>query len=111
MPSEGSRFECVCPPGSSGDRCSQASCTNEGRCLEGRWSLISVQRELLFLRLYFAEAELSVGGTGYFEMSIAHEMETRMELEVELKTTTLHGVILHAHGPTDYHMLEVSPSR
>ncbi|VDO60529.1 unnamed protein product [Heligmosomoides polygyrus] len=91
VPSEGSRFECVCPPGSSGDRCSQASCTNEGRCLE--------------------EAELSVGGTGYFEMSIAHEMETRMELEVELKTTTLHGVILHAHGPTDYHMLELVDGR
>ncbi|PIO70015.1 cadherin domain protein, partial [Teladorsagia circumcincta] len=91
VPSEGSRFECVCPPGSSGDRCSQASCANEGRCLE--------------------EAELSVGGTGYFEMSIAHEMETRMELEVELKTTTLTGVILHAHGPSDYHMLELIDGR
>ncbi|KAK6055934.1 cadherin domain protein [Cooperia oncophora] len=91
VPSEGSRFECVCPPGSSGDRCSQASCENEGRCLE--------------------EAELSVGGTGYFEMSIAHEMETRMELEVELKTTTLTGVILHAHGPSDYHMLELVDGR
>ncbi|KAK5983570.1 hypothetical protein GCK32_004417 [Trichostrongylus colubriformis] len=91
VPSEGSRFECVCPPGSSGDRCSQASCTNEGRCLE--------------------EAELSVGGTGYFEMSIAHEMETRMELEVELKTTSLTGVILHAHGPSDYHMLELVDGR
>ncbi|VDO27944.1 unnamed protein product [Haemonchus placei] len=91
LPSEGSRFECVCPPGSSGDKCSQASCANEGRCLE--------------------EAELSVGGSGYFEMSIAHEMETRMELEVELKTTSLMGVILHAHGPSDYHMLELVNGR
>ncbi|VDL72367.1 unnamed protein product, partial [Nippostrongylus brasiliensis] len=91
VPSEGSRFECVCPPGSSGDRCSQASCPNEGRCLE--------------------EAELSVGGTGYFEMSIAHEMETRMELEVELKTTTTHGVILHSHGPSDFHLLELVDGR
>lgn len=55
----------------------------------------------------FPEAELSVGGDGYFEMSIAHELETRMEMEVELKTTSLKGVILHAHGPSDYHILEV----
>ncbi|KAJ1372475.1 hypothetical protein KIN20_034644 [Parelaphostrongylus tenuis] len=86
VPSDGARFECICPPGSSGNRCSEASCSNEGRCLE--------------------EAELSVGGNGYFEMSIAHEMETRLELEVELKTTTFKGVILHADGPSDYHTLE-----
>uniref|UniRef100_A0A0K0DCV7 Cadherin domain protein n=1 Tax=Angiostrongylus cantonensis TaxID=6313 RepID=A0A0K0DCV7_ANGCA len=91
VPSDGARFECICPPGSSGNRCSEASCLNEGRCLE--------------------EAELSVGGNGYFEMSIAHEMETRLELEVELKTTTFKGVILHADGPSDYHTLELVDGR
>ncbi|VDM52768.1 unnamed protein product [Angiostrongylus costaricensis] len=91
VPSDGARFECICPPGSSGNRCSEASCSNEGRCLE--------------------EAELSVGGNGYFEMSIAHEMETRLELEVELKTTTFKGVILHADGPSDYHTLELVDGR
>ncbi|KAK6019489.1 cadherin domain protein, partial [Ostertagia ostertagi] len=109
VPSEGSRFECVCPPGSSGDRCSQASCANEGRCLEG--TVLLIDRNKSDETSQFAEAELSVGGTGYFEMSIAHEMETRMELEVELKTTTLTGVILHAHGPSDFHMLELVDGR
>ncbi|KAK6741188.1 hypothetical protein RB195_009193 [Necator americanus] len=91
VPADSGRHDCICPPGTTGDRCAQPSCENEGRCLD--------------------EAELSVGGDGYFEMTVAHEMETRMEIEVELKTTTLKGVIFHAHGPSDYHILELVDGR
>nr|ACI49172.1 hypothetical protein Csp3_JD01.004 [Caenorhabditis angaria] len=81
-------FECVCPLGMEGDRCEKPSCTNDGKCLE--------------------EAELSVGGDGYFEMSLSNEIESRMELEIELRTTSTNGVVMWSGASHDYHMLAIS---
>lgn len=81
-----STYECICPLGMEGDKCTNPSC-NDGKCLE--------------------EAELSVGGDGYFEISLANEIESRMELEIELKTTTHNGVIMWSRGRNDYHMLRL----
>ncbi|UMM23352.1 hypothetical protein L5515_004116 [Caenorhabditis briggsae] len=82
-----STFECVCPLGMEGDRCLVPSCKNDGKCLE--------------------EAELSVGGDGYFEISLSNEIESRMELEIELKTTSPNGIIMWSRGRHDYHMLRL----
>uniref|UniRef100_A0A1I7T8F7 Cadherin domain-containing protein n=1 Tax=Caenorhabditis tropicalis TaxID=1561998 RepID=A0A1I7T8F7_9PELO len=82
-----STYECICPLGMEGDKCSVPSCKNDGKCLE--------------------EAELSVGGDGYFEISLSNEIESRMELEIELKTTTYNGVIMWSRGRHDYHMLRL----
>lgn len=81
-----STYECICPLGMEGDKCSSPSC-KDGKCLE--------------------EAELSVGGDGYFEISLSNEIESRMELEIELKTTTHSGVIMWSRGRNDYHMLRL----
>ncbi|CAD6197559.1 unnamed protein product [Caenorhabditis auriculariae] len=80
-------FECVCPLGLTGDRCQKPACENDGRCLE--------------------EAEISVGGTGYFEMSLANEVESRIELEIELKTMSTQGVIVAGRDGDDYHSLQL----
>ncbi|PIO66575.1 cadherin domain protein [Teladorsagia circumcincta] len=102
--------ECICPEGYGGSRCEQeVNACARSPCHP--WEMCVPSEGSRFECVCPPEAELSVGGTGYFEMSIAHEMETRMELEVELKTTTLTGVILHAHGPSDYHMLELVDGR
>lgn len=82
-----STYECVCPLGMEGEKCSVPSCKNDGKCLE--------------------EAELSVGGDGYFEISLSNEIESRMELEIELKTTSPNGVIMWSRGIHDYHMLRL----
>ncbi|CAI2349826.1 unnamed protein product [Caenorhabditis sp. 36 PRJEB53466] len=81
-------FECACPLGTEGEKCGQPSCKNGGKCLE--------------------EAELSVGGDGFFEISLSNEIETRMELEIELKTTTTNGAIMWSAGHRDYHMLVIA---
>ncbi|EGT52030.1 hypothetical protein CAEBREN_12407 [Caenorhabditis brenneri] len=81
-----STYECICPLGMEGEKCSTPSC-KDGKCLE--------------------EAELSVGGDGYFEISLSNEIESRMELEIELKTTTHNGVIMWSRGRNDYHMLRL----
>lgn len=81
-----STYECICPLGMEGEKCSSPSC-KDGKCLE--------------------EAELSVGGDGYFEISLSNEIESRMELEIELKTTTHNGVVMWSRGRNDYHMLRL----
>lgn len=81
-------FDCVCPLGMGGAKCATPTCSSHGKCLE--------------------EAELSVGGHGYFEIFLANEVETRMELEIEFRTTTANGVIMRTSGRQDYHRLILS---
>ncbi|CAB3403624.1 unnamed protein product [Caenorhabditis bovis] len=80
-------YECACPLGMEGERCERPACNSYGRCLE--------------------EAELSVGGDGYFEMSLSNEIETRMEVEIEIKTTSTNGVVMWAAANSDYHMMAI----
>ena len=40
-------------------------------------------------------------------MSLSNEIESRMELDIELKATTHNGVIMWSRGIHDYHLLRL----
>ncbi|CAG9538889.1 unnamed protein product [Cercopithifilaria johnstoni] len=81
-------FDCVCPPGTTGDRCDVTICSKDKReCSQ--------------------DAEIGVGGDGFFHMTISNSVERRLELTIDFKTTSADAVIMHGAGNSDFHIIEI----
>ncbi|OZC11535.1 hypothetical protein X798_01393 [Onchocerca flexuosa] len=81
-------FDCICPPGTAGDRCATSICSKDKReCSQ--------------------DAEIGVGGDGFFHITVANSVERRLELTINFRTTSADAVIMHAAGNLDFHTIEI----
>uniref|UniRef100_A0AAF5PQC7 Cadherin domain-containing protein n=2 Tax=Wuchereria bancrofti TaxID=6293 RepID=A0AAF5PQC7_WUCBA len=81
-------FDCICPPGTTGDRCDATVCGKDRReCSQ--------------------DAEIGVGGDGFFQMTVANSVERRLELTIHFRTTSADAVIMYGAGNSDFHTIEV----
>ncbi|VDK86986.1 unnamed protein product, partial [Litomosoides sigmodontis] len=81
-------FDCICPPGSAGNRCDTSTCGKDKRqCSE--------------------DAEIGIGGDGFFHVTVANSVERRLELTINFRTTSTDAVIMHGAGNSDFHTIEV----
>uniref|UniRef100_A0A915BTY2 Cadherin domain-containing protein n=3 Tax=Parascaris TaxID=6254 RepID=A0A915BTY2_PARUN len=81
-------FECVCPPGTTGDRCATPTCGKDSReCSQN--------------------AEISVNGDGFFQMTIANSLERRLELSFNFRTISPDSTMMYAAGNSDFHAIEL----
>ncbi|CAD5229179.1 unnamed protein product [Bursaphelenchus okinawaensis] len=88
MEDEPSGLECICPPGTKGERCRENTCPNAAECSQ--------------------KVALSMLGNGYFQMYLGQSIEQRMDISIEFKTASRGAVILHGAGLVDYHVLRVA---
>ncbi|CAD5234633.1 unnamed protein product [Bursaphelenchus xylophilus] len=87
MEDDPSGQECICPPGTKGDRCRENTCPNAAECSQ--------------------KASLSMLGQGYFQMFIGQSIEQRMDISIEFKTASRSAVIMHGEGLSDFHVLRI----
>ncbi|VDN03543.1 unnamed protein product [Thelazia callipaeda] len=81
-------FECICPPGTAGDRCATATCGKDKReCSQN--------------------AEIGVRGNSFFQLNVANSVERRLELTINFRTISTDAVIMHAAGNSDFHTIEI----
>lgn len=56
---------------------------------------------------FVVDAEISVGGDGFFQINVANSVERRLELTISFRTTSINAVVMHAAGNSDFHIIEV----
>ncbi|CAI4228047.1 unnamed protein product [Auanema sp. JU1783] len=82
-------YACICPLGTIGERCEQSElCSDETQCSE--------------------DSELSMDGSGYFELTLPFDVEDQMQFVVELRTVSYNGTVFFGQGSEDYHELLLS---
>ncbi|KHN75394.1 Cadherin-4 [Toxocara canis] len=103
-------FECVCPPGTIGDRCATPTCLKDNReCRQIDPPPSARQWLSFFMKVTFLTSEeISVNGDGVFQITIVNSLERRLELSFNFRTISPDATTMFAAGNSDFHAIEVS---